>query len=50
MDGFMLFDTQWRYTFINAQADPFTGKPSEELLGKNVWEEFPALVNSSFYH
>jgi PAS domain S-box-containing protein len=49
MDGFMLFDTQWRYTYINAQASPFTGKPREELLGKNVWEEFPALVNSSFY-
>jgi PAS domain S-box-containing protein len=49
MDGFMLFDTEWRYTYINAQAGPFTGKPREELLGKNVWEEFPALVNSSFY-
>ena len=49
MDGFMLFDTQWRYTYINARASPFTGKPREELPGKNVWEEFPALVNSSFY-
>jgi PAS domain-containing protein len=49
MDGFMLFDTQYRYTYINPQAGPLTGKPREGLLGKNVWEEFPALVRSSFY-
>ena len=40
-DGFMIFDTQWHYRYINPQAEPFTGKPRAELLGKNVWEEFP---------
>ncbi len=49
MDGFMLFDTQWRYTYINPQAGPFTAKPREDLLGKNVWEEFPELVDSISY-
>jgi len=48
-DGFMLFDTQWRYIYINPQAGPFTAKPREELLGKNVWEEFPGLVDSISY-
>lgn len=48
-DGFMIFDTQWRYNYINPQAEPFTGKPRKELLGKNVWEEFPNLTNSTFY-
>ncbi len=48
-DGFMLFDMQWHYTYINPQAGPFTGKPREELIGKNVWEEFPTLVDSIFY-
>src|SRR6266566_3414348 len=49
MDGFMLFDTQWRYTYINPQAGPFTAKPREDLLGKNVWEVFPELVDSISY-
>ncbi len=48
-DGFMIFDETWHYTYINPQATPFTGKPWQELLGKNVWEEFPALVDSMFY-
>jgi PAS domain S-box-containing protein len=48
-DGFMIFDEQWRYRYINAQAMPYTGKPWQELLGKNVWEEFPELVGSPFY-
>lgn len=52
-DGFMVFDEQWRYSYINPQAAPYTGLPWQELLGKNVWEVFPALVGSlydQYYH
>lgn len=48
-DGLMIFDQEWRYRYINPQAVPFAGKPSEELLGKSVWEEFPSLVGSTLY-
>lgn len=48
-DGFMIFDEQWRYSYINPQATPYTGKPWQELLGKNVWDEFPELVGSLYY-
>lgn len=48
-DGLMIFDQEWRYRYINPQAVPFAGKPPEELLGKNLWEEFPALVDSTLY-
>lgn len=47
-DGFLLFDHEWRYTYINPQALPFTGKPPDQLLGRNVWEVFPNLVGSIF--
>ncbi len=47
-DGFMLFDHEWRYAYINPQAMPFTGKPPEQLLGQNVWEVFPHLIGSIF--
>ncbi|HEV2655023.1 MAG TPA: PAS domain-containing protein, partial [Ktedonobacteraceae bacterium] len=52
-DGFMMFDEQWRYSYINPNAQPYTGKPWQDLLGKNVWEEFPELLGSPYdlhYH
>jgi PAS domain S-box-containing protein len=48
-DGFVIFDEQWHYSYINPQAAPYTGKPWQELLGKNVWKEFPALIGSTYY-
>lgn len=48
-DGLMIFDSDWHYRYINPQAEPFAGKPQEDLLGKNVWEEFPMLIGSTFY-
>ena len=48
-DGLMIFDAEWRYRYINPQAEPFAGKPREDLLGKNVWEVFPSLLESVFY-
>ncbi len=48
-DGFMIFDTEWRYRYINHQAEPFAGKPKEELLGQVVWEVYPNLIGSTYY-
>ena len=48
-DGFMIFDTEWRYLYINPQAEPFAGKPKKDLLGQCVWEVFPNLIDSTFY-
>ncbi len=47
-DAFMIFDDQWRYTYINPPARAYTGKSWQSLLGKSVWEEFPALVGSLY--
>lgn len=48
-DGFMIFDTEWRYRYINPQAEPFAGKPKEDLLGQVVWEVYPNLTGSTYY-
>ena len=48
-DGFMIFDTEWHYRYINPQAEPFAGKLKEDLLGQIVWEVFPNLIGSTFY-
>ncbi|MGE0825413.1 MAG: PAS domain S-box protein [Candidatus Binatia bacterium] len=47
--GFYALDRQWRFTYVNAQAEPLVRKSPDELLGKNVWEEFPEAVESIVY-
>ena len=47
-DGFLAFDRKWRFTYLNHQGAATLGRPPEELLGKNLWEEFPELSSTSF--
>lgn len=47
-DAFFTLDADWRFTFLNAQAEHVLARNRSELLGKVVWEEFPAAVNSRF--
>lgn len=48
-DGFFALDNEWRFTYLNRQAERLLQKTAAELLGKNVWDEFPEAVGSSFY-
>ncbi len=48
-DGFFSLDHQWRFTYLNPQAEPLLQKTRSELLGKNIWEVFPAAVGTIFY-
>lgn len=48
--AFFALDKQWCFTYLNAQAVSYcSGKMREELLGKNIWQEFPEAVGSVFY-
>jgi len=47
-DGFFALDRQWRYTYVNQQAEQLVGRAREELLGKLVWDAFPPLVGSTW--
>ena len=45
-DGFCAVDLDWRITYINGRALALLDagdKPSDELLGRSVWDTFPAL-------
>ncbi len=42
-DGFVALDNNWRYTYLNKAAGIILGRNPEEMIGKNLWEEFPAL-------
>lgn len=47
-DAFFALDEHWNFTYLNQQASVLLERPREELLGKNVWEEFPEAVGSQF--
>ena len=48
-DAFIALDNNWNYTYLNKQAAALHGKPVEELLGKNIWNEFPDVKEEPFY-
>jgi diguanylate cyclase (GGDEF)-like protein len=39
-------DDEDRYTWVNVAAERLLERPAAELLGRNVWEEFPDLRDS----
>jgi len=52
-DVFVTVDRDWRFTYVNKEAETLLGRPRFELLGKMLWDEFPQLEATSFgreYH
>lgn len=47
-DGFFAFDKEWRFTYVNKEAESLVAIVSHEVLGKCLWEVFPE-VNSLFH-
>ncbi|HEX8242848.1 MAG TPA: PAS domain S-box protein, partial [Longimicrobium sp.] len=41
-ESFVALDAEWRYTYVNARAEETLGKVRGELLGRVIWEVFPA--------
>ncbi|WP_013322624.1 ATP-binding protein [Gloeothece verrucosa] len=48
-EGFVAFDSQWRFTYVNRQAALMVDISREQLLGNNIWELFPQAINHPFY-
>lgn len=48
-DAFLALDAQWRFTYINAQAEKLYRRTREELSGKIIWEAFPELQGTRFF-
>jgi len=49
-DAFFALDTEWRFAFLNREAERLLDRQKEDVLGKDVWGEFPEAVGSTFYH
>lgn len=47
-DGFMAFGRDWRFTELNSEAEHILGRASADLVGRNVWDEYPGLSGTEF--
>jgi PAS domain S-box-containing protein len=45
-DAFYALDTEWHFTYVNAQAALLLRRTREELIGKSLWTEFPEAVGT----
>lgn len=42
-DAFLTVDREYRYTYLNLEAERLLGRKRKELIGRKVWEVFPDL-------
>jgi len=47
-DGFVAFDTEMNYTFLNTRGAELLGCKPADLVGKNYWTEFPEAKGTLF--
>src|SRR5919199_4128863 len=48
-DAFFSVDREWRFTYLNPQAERLLRTTQEEVLGKSLWNKFSEAVGSTFY-
>ncbi|HKO79371.1 MAG TPA: PAS domain S-box protein, partial [Chitinophagaceae bacterium] len=48
-DAFVALDRDWNYTYVNKQAGQILNRDPAELIGKNIWKEFPEDIDQTFY-
>ncbi len=48
-DAFYTLDNEWKFTYLNQQAESLLQRTRAELLGKNLWDEFPQAISLAFY-
>ncbi len=48
-DGFMALDRDWCFTYVNGEAERLLGRSRADLIGTNIWRQFPRSVGTVFY-
>ena len=49
-DAFITVDRDWRYTYINRQAERLLGRERDTMLGRVMWDVCPELIGTAFEH
>ena len=47
-DGFFAVDPEWKFTYLNSEAEKLLQRERDDLVGKELWKEFSELNNSPF--
>jgi PAS domain S-box-containing protein len=47
-DAFFSLDREWRFNYVNPQAEHVLGRAPGDLVGKTIWEMYPGLLGSEF--
>jgi PAS domain S-box-containing protein len=48
-DALVALDKNWCYTYVNQRAADLFGRRPEDLIGKNIWVEFPEGKGQPFH-
>ena len=46
--AFVRLDRDWRFRYLNAEAERLMGVRREELLGRSIWQAYPGLAGTRF--
>ena len=47
-DGFFTLDTDWRFSYLNHEAERLLEREPDALLGENIWTAFPEALGATF--
>lgn len=47
-DAFFALDNEWKFTYVNKQAEKLLDRAPGDLIGKVIWKEYPGLLGSEF--
>ena len=45
-DAFFSLNHDWSFTYLNPEAERLLGKKRDDLIGREVWQEFPELLGT----
>jgi PAS domain S-box-containing protein len=48
-DGFIAFDKEWRFTYVNKKAGEIYRIDPASIIGKVVWDALPQAIGNPFY-
>src|SRR6185295_7745654 len=49
-DGFMAFDTEWQFTYMNKRAGEIFRMNPSSVMGKVIWTAIPGAIGNVFYN
>jgi two-component system, cell cycle sensor histidine kinase and response regulator CckA len=48
-EAFFALDRNWRFTYVNERVAQGAGCSRQQLIGRNIWEVFPAAKDAEFH-